>query len=296
MSMTAIPEKRTGVVQSSMKWVGAAGRVDWFGGGAAVYLLLMLILAVFGPALAPQDPAAQDLSSRLVPPGLSNDSGHLLGTDKLGRDILSRLIVGARLDLGIGVAAAFFAATLGVVLGVLAGYKEGRADAVIMRWCDIQMGFPPGLFVMFMILLFGGDPLTMIIALGLHSWMMTARLIRSDVRGVSGEPFVHAAIVSGASTRTVLRRHVLPNIRGRATVGFLLEVPQLILAVATLNFLGLGVDPSHVSWGVEIGSSRDLLAVAWWPTVLPGLMIVSTVASLYVFASWIEPRLDPLRR
>jgi peptide/nickel transport system permease protein len=134
----------------------------------------------------------------------------------------------------------------------------------------------------------------MVFALALNNWMMTARLIRTDTEQLRGQHFVQFAEVSGASSWQILLSHIIRNIRGRVIVAFMLEFPHMVLVAATINFLGLGIDSSQISWGVMIGSSRNLLAIAWWPTVLPGLMIVLTVSSTYVFASWLEPRMDPL--
>lgn len=270
---------------------------DWAAALAMIFLALVALLCLFGPYIAPYDAAAQDLRNRLVP-GIWSSEGtwaHPLGTDSLGRDMLSRLIVGARLDVAIGFSAAILSVGVGSVVGIVAGYWNGRlVDRLLMRWNDIQMGFPPGLFIIFLLLLFGGGVWTMVVALALNNWMMTARLIRSDTEQVRSQHFVQFAEVSGASSFQILAGHVMRNVRGRVVVAFMLEFPHMVLIAATINFLGLGIDSSQISWGVMIGASRDLLALAWWPTVLPGFMIVLTVSSIYVFASWLEPRMDPL--
>jgi peptide/nickel transport system permease protein len=271
---------------------------DWVVVLAMAFLAAVLVMCVFGPLIAPYDAAAQDLRSRLLP-GIWSSRGtwaHPLGTDSLGRDMLSRLIVGARLDVAIGFSAAVLAVGAGAVFGVGAGYWHGKlVDRLLMRWNDIQMGFPPGLFIIFLLLLFGSGVRTMVIALALNNWMMTTRLIRSDTEQLRSQHFVQFAKISGATSWQILVTHIIRNIRGRVIVAFMLEFPHMVLVAATINFLGLGIDSSQISWGVMIGSSRDLLAIAWWPTVLPGLMIVLTVSSTYVFGSWLEPRLDPLQ-
>jgi peptide/nickel transport system permease protein len=275
----------------------ALRRVDWAAALAMLFLAAVLVMCVFGASIAPHDPGQQDLRSRLIP-GIWSAKGswaYPLGTDSLGRDIVSRLITGARLDVAIGLSAAILSVGLGALIGVVAGYWNGRLiDKVLMRWTDIQMGFPHGLFIIFLLLLFGNGARLLVIALSLNHWMMTARLIRSDTEQLRNQHFVQFAKVSGASSFQILVSHIIRNIRSRVIVVFMMEFPHLVLVAATLNFLGLGIDSSQVSWGVMIGSSRDLLAVAWWPTVLPGFMIVLTVSSIYVVASWLEPRLDPL--
>lgn len=275
-----------------------ARHADWLAGAAGLWLLLMLVCAVLAAAVAPHSPTEQDLLARLSPPvwGHAGSWSHALGTDELGRDVLSRLVAGARVDLLIGILAATIELVVGVALGLAAGYFGGWIDTVVMRWSDIQMGFPAALIIVFVLLLFGANPTTLTLALGLNGWMIFNRLVRSEVRRLKGEQFVQAALVTGASTVTIMRRHILPHLRGRIVAVFMLEVPRVILAAATLSFIGLGVQPPTVSWGLMIGDSRDLLSVAYWTGVFPGLMIVGTVASLYVVASWLEPKLDPLRR
>jgi peptide/nickel transport system permease protein len=272
-------------------------QTDWAAMLAMTFLIAVAIMCIFGPHIAPYDAAAQNLRHRLVP-GIWSSAGswaNPLGTDSLGRDMLSRLIVGARLDVAIGLSGAMLAVGIGATVGVIAGYWNGQiVDRLLMRWNDIQMGFPPGLFIIFLLLLMNGGVPTMVLALALNNWMMTARLIRSDTEQLRSQHFVQFAQVSGASSMQILRGHVMRNVRNRVLVAFMLELPHMILVAATINFLGLGIDSSQISWGVMIGASRDLLALAWWPTVLPGFMIVLTVSSTYVFASWLEPQLDPL--
>jgi peptide/nickel transport system permease protein len=293
--MAALTEVQVGPGAGTM--LRTLRQTDWLAGLAMAFLALIIVFCVFGDAVAPHDSDAQNLAERLAPGVWSSagDWSHPLGTDSLGRDVLSRLIAGARLDVAVGLTASVLCVGLGTLIGAVSGYWNGKlVDKALMRWVDVQMGFPPGLFIIFLLLLLGSGVQTMVIALVLNNWMMTARLIRGDAEYLRSQHFVQSAKVSGASSARILRTHVAPNIRGRVVVAFMLEFPHLVLAAATINFLGLGVDSSKVSWGLMIGSSRDLLAVAWWPTVLPGLMIVLTVSSIYVISSWLEPRVDPL--
>jgi peptide/nickel transport system permease protein len=158
------------------------------------------------------------------------------------------------------------------------------------------MGFPSLLLILLTLLLFGSTTSVLILAIGLNGWMIFARLMRSEVRRLKTEPYVQAAQVSGMSGLGVVRRHILPHLRGRIVAVYFLEVPRVILTAAGLSFLGLGVTPPDVSWGLMIGDARSLISVAYWPSLFAGLAIVITVASLYIFASWLEPRVDPMRR
>jgi peptide/nickel transport system permease protein len=271
---------------------------DWLGLAATGVLVTIILVAIFGPLIEPYPPNEQNLTDRLAPPAwdAGGSSAHLLGTDELGRDMLSRIIAGARIDLTIGFAGAAIEAIVGVTVGLVAGYFGGRTEKVLMWWTDIQMGFPVALLIIFILLLFGGGLWMLILALGLNAWMIFARLTRNEVRRLKETPFVQAALVTGASSFTILRRHILPHIRGAVTAVYLLEVPRVILAGTALSFVGLGIQPPQISWGMMISGSRDLLSVAYWIGVFPGIAIFVTVASLSLFASWIEPRIDPLRR
>jgi peptide/nickel transport system permease protein len=271
---------------------------DLLGGLSIFMLALLLVVSVFGTQLAPYDANAQALASRLVPPVWADGGSfaHILGTDQLGRDVFSRLLAGAKLTLLIGFAAAALEILIGALLGLIAGYRGGLTGSLIMRWTDIQMGFPAILMVLLMILVLGSGPVTLTVALALNGWMVFARLVRAEVARIKNEPFAEAAKVTGMPALALLTRHVVPHLRGRLTAMYLMEVPRVILSAAALSFLGLGVTPPDVSWGLVIGDSRSIISVAPWASVFAGLSIVVTVASLYVFASWAEPRIDPLRR
>ena len=272
---------------------------DWLGNLSIVVLVILAIVAVFAPLLAPQDANDQSLTNRLAPPVFWAGEGSFdypLGTDGLGRDILSRLIVGARLTLTVGLSAAAIATVIGVTLGILAGTKGGWIDAVIMRTADIQMGFPTVLMILLVILVFGSSPTTLIFAIGLNVWMFFTRLFRNETCRIVNEPYVAAARVTGMPGLALTARHVLPQLRGMIATVYLMEVPKAILSAAALSFLGIGITPPHVSWGLMIGDSQTFVSIAAWPAVFPGIAIAITVMALYMFASWAEPRLDPLRR
>lgn len=273
------------------------GQRDWLAGFAMAFLLLLLIFAIFGDVIAP-DANAQSLRGRLQPPVWSDGGSwaNPFGTDELGRSVLERLIVGTRITLSIGFLAAAIEILIGATLGLVAGFRGGLADSFVMRWADIQMGFPTLLLILLFLLTFGSNTKVLILALGVNGWMIFGRLMRSEARRIKNEPFVQAARVSGMTRSRLLRWHVIPHVRSRLVAVYLLEVPRVILAAAGLSFLGLGVTSGEVTWGLMIGDSRSIISVAYWPSLFPGLAIVFSVASLYIVASWLEPRIDPMRR
>jgi peptide/nickel transport system permease protein len=273
------------------------GRVDWLGVLALGMVGVIVAVALLGSVIAPHDPNANDLLGRLDPPAWAGGTWeHVLGTDQLGRDVLSRLLVGTRLTLVVGVVTAALSVLVGAGLGVIAGYRGGRVDRLIMRWTDIQMGFPALLLILLILVSLGSGTVTMILALGLNGWMIFARLIRAEVVRIKHEPYVEAARVTGTSGLTVLRSHILPQIRNRLITVYLMEIPRIILAAASLEFIGFGTQPPHVTWGLIIGDGRSILSVAPWTSLFAGFAIIVTIFSLYVSASWLEPRIDPLRR
>lgn len=299
--MSAATEERSRrPLQRSESWFEAGSRFahrDWLGYLAIATLVVLVIFAIFGPMLVP-NASDQNLLNRLVPPVWSSEGGwdHVLGTDQLGRDVLGRIIVGTRLTLLIGFAAAGIEVLIGAALGLVAGYRGGWVESLIMRWTDIQMSFPTLLLILLILLTFGSNSRTLILALGLNGWMIFARLIRAEVKRIRDEPYVQSARVTGMKGITILRVHIVPQIRSRVVAVYLLEVPRVILSAAGLSFLGLGVSSGEVTWGLLIGDARSIISVAYWPSLFAGLAIVASVASLYIFASWLEPHIDPLRR
>lgn len=259
---------------------------------AVVVLVLLVLLTLFGSLLAPDDPNAQSLVDRLTPPVWSEGGSwdHLLGTDQLGRDLLSLLLAGAQTTLIIGLCAAVIEAVVGLTIGVVAGYVGGRTDRVLMQWTEIQMGFPVLLIFMVVVLTVGNAIPVIILALALNGWMIFARVSRTAVRTLRGQGFVEAAIGVGARPRWVMFRHILPHLRGQVLALMLIEVARLILAESGASFLGLGVQPPNISWGLILGNSRDYIAVAYHLAVFPGLVIVLAVLGLNVLSRWTRER------
>jgi peptide/nickel transport system permease protein len=281
------------------RWVSVFGRLrgNWLTVFGALWLVIVALWAIAGPWIAPYDAAEQSLTDRLIPPVFNDGTwSHVLGTDQLGRDLFSRIIVGSRNSLLIGVGGAAIEVLLGVVLAVLAGYFGGKTDATIMRWTEIQMALPGSLLVVFLLLMLGSRLWVVALVLALDGWVVVTRVVRVSVRRVTAEGYVDAARASGLGRWWVIRRHVLPQVAGVIVTVFLFEVPRILLAEAALSFIGLGIQPPAVSWGLIIGEGRQLVQAAYWLTLFPGFVLVLTVVSTTLLAGWLEPILDPERR
>jgi len=267
-------------------------------GGAPVGLVVLtvvLVSAVFAPVVAPQDPAAQDILHRLGPP-FKDGSGHLLGSDNLGRDVLSRLIYGSRVSLLVGATSVLIAGGVGVVLGLLSGYYGGRVDSVISWLANVQLSFPFILLVIALVAVVGAGLLNVIIVLGIASWVVYQRVVRAEVLAIREREYIEAARVIGAKDGRILTRHILPNLLTPLIVIGTLQIAQMIIAESALSFLGLGVQPSIPSWGSMLADGRNYLTVAWWVATLPGIAIVITVLSINVLGDWLRDELDPRLR
>ncbi|MBO9538396.1 ABC transporter permease [Herbaspirillum sp.] len=249
--------------------------------GSAV-LALIVLAAIFAPLLAPHDPFNQDVSARLIPP-VWNAQGsweHILGTDKLGRDYLSRLIYGARVSLTIGLAAALISGLIGTTLGVLAGYFGGRTDAVISYLITTRLAMPVVLVALAMASLVGGSLNVVIVLLGLLLWDRFAVVTRSATQQIRDAEFIAAAKSIGASTPYILVREILPNIMGALIVVATLEMAHAILLEATLSFLGLGVQPPTPSWGLMVSEGKSYMFFKPWVIVIPGLALAVLVLAI----------------
>ena len=270
----------------------------WADRPAAIGLLLIVLIvlaAVAAPWIAPQDPAAQSVLARLKPPawmagGLPE---HLLGTDALGRDVLSRVIWGARVTLVIGAATCLLAAALGITIGLTAGFLGGRVDSVLMRLVEVQVTFPGILLILLVVGVLGAGTLTLILVLAATNWMVYARLVRGIVMTTRQLPYVEAAEVVGCRPGRVVVRHILPNLVSPLLTLAILEFTNIVLAEAAVSFLGFGVQPPQTSWGLDVAAGRDYLFIAWWLVTFPGLAIVATVLSINLFATWLRETSDP---
>ena len=259
---------------------------------SAVALGLILLAAVFAERLAPYGPNEQDILTRLQPPGIP---GHVLGTDEVGRDILSRLIHGARISLLIGVIAVGLSCPLGVLVGLVAGYAGRRTDDVLMHITDIQLAIPTILLAIAVVAVLGPGLPNVIITLSVTGWTLYARLVRGQTMTVKTRDFVQAARANGAGDTRIVLRHVLPNVFSPVIVVAVFAVANMIVLEATLSFLGLGVEPSVVTWGRMLNGGRLYLSTAWWLTAFPGLAIFVTVLAVNLLGDhlrdWLDPRL-----
>jgi peptide/nickel transport system permease protein len=260
-----------------------------------VVVALIVLAAALSPQLAPYDPGAQSLAGRLLPPLSTGTDGllHLLGTDQLGRDILSRLIYGARISLMVGVSASLLAGTLGVLLGLLAGYFGDAVDDAIMRLCDVQLALPYILVAMAILAIAGSSLLNIILVLSMTQWVTYARVVRSGVLTVKEQDYVLAGRTLGLTNSRIIARYILPNVFSPVIVIATFSVAQTIVAEAALSFLGLGVPPSIPSWGGMLADGRTYLVVAWWLVTIPGLAISLTVIGVNLFGDWLRDYLDP---
>ena len=249
-----------------------------------IWLGLLLVIALFaltGSDLAPYDPTAQQVLARLLPPLSSSSRGfHWLGTDQLGRDLLSNMIAGARLTLFIGLVSNLVGTAIGVALGMLAGYYGGVVDRFVMRLSEAQTAMPMFLVAIFFLTVIGPTVLNVVIILPTLIWPAFARLVRAETMRLRGCLFVEAAIASGSTDWSVLWSHILPNMAPRIAVLAVIELGHVMLAEAGLSFLGIGVQPPATTWGLLIARGRAYLAVAWWLAIMPGIMLGLTVLAL----------------
>ena len=254
-----------------------------------ILLALLILLAIFGEVIAPYDPAAQDLDNMLQNPS----SQYWLGTDQLGRDVLSRVIVGARVSLSIGLICEAIAVTLGVVLGTCAGYFGGMVDTVISRLIEILSSFPTVLFAMAVIFVLGPGVINVFIALGVIGWTSVARIIRGQIMQLKQSEYILAAKATGASELSVVCRHLIPNCLSTIIVIVTLDIPACIMTETFLSFIGLGVQPPAPSWGSMIDTSRKYLRQTPFYALAPGIALMLTVLAFNTLGDALRDALDP---
>ena len=266
---------------------------------AVAILAVVVVVAAFGPWLAPLDPERQSIASRLSPPGTTGPQGitHWLGSDVLGRDVLSRLLYGARISLLVGLAAIMVGGTLGTLAGLVSGYFGGWIDDVTMRLGDMQLAFPFVLLAIMFLVVLGPGVGNLVLVLGIGQWVTYARIVRAETLSLREKEFVEAARALGDSTTTILFRTILPNTVSPLTIIASFNVASVILTEAALSFLGLGVPASVPTWGSMLAESRDtLLANKWWLAVFPGVAIMLTVLSFNIIGDWLRDAMDPRLR
>jgi peptide/nickel transport system permease protein len=249
--------------------------------------------AVAAPWLAPHDPLRSDFAQGLRPPGTP---GHLLGTDQLGRDLLSRVLYGARIALFIGLCTVALTAVFGSVLGLVAGFVEGLPGAVLMRLADVQLSFPFILLALTINAIVGLGLQNIIVSLSAAGWVVYARVVRGQVLSVKQRDFVQAAAALGTGRARVALRHVLPNVAPAIVVVASLQFSQFVVAEAAISFLGFGVQPPTPAWGSMLSEGRDFLYVAWWLAAWPGIALALTALGVNLVGDWIRDVLDPKLR
>ncbi len=264
----------------------------------SLFLLAIGLGAVCAGVIAPADPEAMDVNYRLQPPrAVALSFGKfLLGGDQLGRDILSRIIYGARISLTVGVTAVLLSGSLGMLLGLLAGYYGGRVDEIIMRLADIQLAIPAILLAIALVGVLGPSLRNLILVLGITGWVIYARTIRGVVLSLREQQFIEAARALGSGDRRTLFRYVLPNVWTPAIVVASQQVGFMIILESALSFLGLGVQPPTPTWGGMIADGRGYLATAWHVTTFPGLALMATVLAINFFGDGLRDVLDPRLR
>jgi peptide/nickel transport system permease protein len=259
----------------------------------------LLFVAIFANVLAPHDPEVGALGERFRPPVWQQGGSEkfLLGSDHLGRDVLSRLIFGARVSIVVGFTAVLVAGVLGTGLGILSGYLGGWVDQVIMRITDTWLALPALTFAIFLAAVVGPSEMNIVIILGAVYWTRYARVIRGEVLSLKERDFVRLAIVAGCSRRTIMKRHILPNVLNSAIVLGTLMLGVVVVTEAALSFLGVGVPPPKPAWGLMLADGKKgMMAGYWWLTVLPGCCIMFMVLSANLLGDWLRVKLDPQLR
>jgi peptide/nickel transport system permease protein len=261
-------------------------------------LLLMVLVAIFAEVLAPYSPTKVALPNRLLPPFfiIGGSTAHLLGTDLLGRDILSRVIFGARVSLSVSLLVIFITSSIGTILGIVSGYLGGRTDSLLMRITDVCLAFPVILIALLLAVILGPSFKTVVLAMSMLGWAPYARLIRGETLKLREADFVAQARIIGSSTLRIMVRHVFPNVINPLIVIATMSVGLMILMESALSYLGAGIPPPTPSWGSMVSDGRNLIDKAWWISFFPGLAIGLVVLSGNFLGDWIRDKLDPRLR
>jgi peptide/nickel transport system permease protein len=257
-----------------------------------VIVLVLVVLAVFAPMLSPRDPNRPDIKRILAEPSRT----HPLGTDQLGRDVLSRMLFGARVSLAVGFVSVGIATAIGIVLGSVAGYKGGAIDAFVMRLVDLMLVFPRFFLLLAVLAFLKPSIWTIMAVIGLTGWMGVTRLVRAEFLTLKEREFVVWSQAIGASGFRVVWRHILPNAMAPVLVAMTLGIPAAILTESGLSFLGLGVQPPYATWGNILNEGKDTIEIGWWLSFYPGFAILLTVLSYNLLGEGIRDALDPRLR
>jgi len=269
--------------------------LPWFPGAI---LAALVLTAVFAPYLAPQSPTEGDITQKLIPPvWMERGEGrHPLGTDRFGRDVLSRVIYGSRISLVVSLLAIGLSGTFGTALGLISGYRGGFTDSLLMRFTDIGLSLPTILIAVVLVAVSEPSFRNVVLVISLLLWPRFARQIRGETLGIKEQDFVALAVVAGRSSTWIISRHIFPNVVPTLLVISTLQVGYVILLEGTLSFLGVGVPPPNPAWGLMIADGRGFLATAWWITLFPGGAMLLTVLAVNLMGDWLRDHLDPKLR
>ncbi|MGE6415246.1 ABC transporter permease [Planococcus kocurii] len=260
-----------------------------------IIVIAVVLMAIFAPLLAPHDPAETNVVNRLVPP-FWLEGGNMeypLGTDNLGRDIISRIIFGARISLMIGISSVILAGAIGMALGLIAGFYGKIWDFIIMRAVDSLLAIPGILFMLILLAVLGPSLITLILVLGGTTWVVYARMVRSETLSIKERDYVRSARAIGAKDFRIIVKYILPNVLSSFIVIATLNVATTIILEASLSFLGLGIQPPDVSWGLMLSDGRQYIATSWWVATFPGIAITVTVLGVIFLGDWLRDILDP---
>ena len=275
------------------RYVSPLVMVSW------LMVLALLIAALFSPQVAPHNPVRERLLDRLLPPAWVKEGEwhYVLGTDHLGRDVVSRIIYGSRVSLIVGFAAMLVGGSLGITLGVTAGYSGGRCDDIVMALADMQLAFPTILLAITIIAVLGPSFANLVVVIGISGWVTYARIARAQVLSLREKEFIEAIRAQGGGPPRIIGRHILPNILSPLIVVATLDLARTIILESTLSFLGLGIQPPTPSWGGMLSDGREYLLSAWWIATFPGVVLMLTALSFNRLGDWVRDLSDPrLRR
>src|SRR5262244_998776 len=269
--------------------------LPWFAGAI---LIALVLTAVFAPYLAPQSPTEGDITQKLIPPFWmeGGEAGHPRGTDRFGRDGLSRVIYGSRISLIVSLLAIGLSGTFGTALGLISGYRGGLTDSLLMRLADIGLSLPTVLIAVVLVAVSEPSFQNVVLVISLLLWPRFARQIRGETLAIKEQDFVALAVVAGRSSAWIIRHHIFPNVVPTLLVISTLQVGYVILLEGTLSFLGVGVPPPNPAWGLMIADGRGFLATAWWISLFPGLAMLLTVLAVNLMGDWLRDHLDPKLR
>lgn len=291
VELPALPAQRAA-------WKGILGQLRRAPIFPTLIIGILVAMAIFAPLIAPHSPEETSLPNRLKPPAWvkGGSTNYLLGTDQVGRDILSRIIYGSRVSMEVAVVSLFFGGLIGTAVGLASGYLGGKVDAILMRTADATMAFPIILFALLLVVTLGASLLNVVLAIALVLWARYARVIRGEVLSLREREYVALAKIAGASPFRIMVRHLFPNVINTLMVLLSLQVGWVIIVEASLSFLGAGVPPPAPAWGQMVSSGRDFVSTAWWVSFFPGLAIVFTVLAFNLLGDWLRDAFDPRLR